>query len=84
MMAPVTVLARQHFQNLENLLSKLPKKIRPKVAILTGSVKGAERRKIVAGLESGEINLLIGTHALYNQGVSWKNLGFVTIDEQHR
>lgn len=84
MMAPVTVLAHQHIRNLDIFISKLPEKLRPRAAILTGSTRASERKKILTGLESGEIDLLIGTHSLYNQDVVWKNLGFVSIDEQHR
>lgn len=79
-MAPTEILAQQHFEGVSTLLKPLP----IKVAILTGSVKGKARKEILAQLESGEINLLIGTHALIEDHVSFKNLGMVVIDEQHR
>jgi ATP-dependent DNA helicase RecG len=79
-MAPTEILAQQHFEGVSSLLKPLP----IKVAILTGSVKGKARKEILAQLESGEIHLLIGTHALIEDHVSFKNLGMVVIDEQHR
>lgn len=79
-MAPTEILAQQHYEGVSSLLKPLP----IKVAILTGSVKGKARKEILAQLESGEIHLLIGTHALIEDHVSFKNLGMVVIDEQHR
>ncbi|GMH42212.1 hypothetical protein BSKO_10131 [Bryopsis sp. KO-2023] len=84
MMAPSTVLAQQHYKTFRRLISKMPKKLQSRVALLTSAVKASERREIIAGLESGSINVLIGTHALYNQEVLFKNLAFVAIDEQHK
>jgi ATP-dependent DNA helicase RecG len=55
-----------------------------KSALLTGSVKAGERREVLAGLESGAIDIVIGTHALIQTGVNFANLGFVAVDEQHR
>lgn len=84
MAAPVTVLAQQHYTTLLKFIAELPKKKQPRVALLTGSTRSADRREILEGLESGSIDILIGTHALFNQKVEYKNLAFVTIDEQHR
>lgn len=82
--APVTVLAHQHFKTLSKFIAELPKGKQPKVALLTGSTRASDRRKILAQLESGSIDILIGTHALFNQKLEYKNLALVVIDEQHR
>ena len=79
-MAPTEILATQHYNQLSQECEKLSLKCR----LLTGSTKKKERTEIAEGLESGEINLLIGTHALIEDGVKFKNLGYVVIDEQHR
>ena len=55
-----------------------------RVELLTGSVKTAQRKPILAGLEAGEVHILIGTHALIEPGVQFKRLGLAIIDEQHR
>ena len=83
-MAPTEILAGQHDRNLTALFAPLPEGERPRVALLTGSTKAAERREIAAALESGEIDLLVGTHALIQDYVTFANLGLVVIDEQHR
>ena len=80
MMAPTEILARQHYASITELI----KDDLVKVAILTGSSKKKERTEIHQKLESGEIDILIGTHALIEDKVQFKNLGFVVIDEQHR
>lgn len=80
LMAPTEILASQHYQNFLRMLDGLG----IQVALLTGSVKGAQRKKIKEGLLSGEINLLIGTHALIEDEVKFNSLGYVVIDEQHR
>ena len=80
LMAPTEILAQQHFKTISRFLASLPVKI----DLLTGSTKTAHRKEIYAGLESGELNILIGTHALIEERVQFKNLGFVVIDEQHR
>ena len=56
----------------------------PKITLLTGSVTGKARKEALAGMESGEIDVIVGTHALIQEKVSFGNLGFVTVDEQHR
>ena len=80
MMAPTELLAEQHARTLEALLD--PAGVR--VALLTGSVKGAARKALLAALRAGEIDLLVGTHALFSQGVEYHDLGLVIADEQHR
>lgn len=79
-MAPTEILAAQHFRSLSSLLSETG----IRVALLTGSSKALEKRNIYSSLESGEIDLVIGTHALISEGVSFRNLGLVITDEQHR
>ncbi len=80
MMAPTEILATQHYEGISNLIQKLPLKLR----ILTGSTKAAERREILAGLLDGSIQILVGTHAIIEDIVQFKNLGLVIVDEQHR
>ena len=80
LMAPTELLAEQHARTMEALLS--PAGVR--VGLLTGSVKGKEKRELLAGLASGEIDLVVGTHALFSQGVEYRSLGLVIADEQHR
>lgn len=80
MMAPTEILARQHYESLTELLGdKLVK-----VAILTGSTPKKQRTKLHQELENGEIQILVGTHALIEDKVQFQNLGLVVIDEQHR
>ena len=80
LMAPTEILASQHFETFSQLLSDMD----VKVALLTGSTKAKDREGIHAGLLSGDIDILIGTHALIEDVVQFRNLGFVVIDEQHR
>lgn len=80
MMAPTEILAQQHFKSLK----KYADAMNLSIELLTGSSKKSERKKIHDGLLSGEINILIGTHALIENIVSFKNLGLAIIDEQHR
>ncbi|MCX6190867.1 MAG: ATP-dependent DNA helicase RecG [Flavobacteriia bacterium] len=79
-MAPTEILANQHFETIRELL----KGVSIRIALLTGSTKKSERTPLFASLQNGEINLLIGTHALLEDPVQFNNLGFVVIDEQHR
>jgi ATP-dependent DNA helicase RecG len=79
-MAPTEILAQQHFNSISKLLGKM----NMNVQLLTGSTRSAQRKKIFGQLEKGEIPVLIGTHALLEDKVQFKNLGFVVIDEQHR
>ena len=80
MMAPTEILANQHFESI----SPLMREIGINTALLTGSTKVAQRRIIAEQLLSGELHILIGTHALIEEKVQFKNLGLVVIDEQHR
>lgn len=80
LMVPTEILARQHCRTLTDLLA--PAGIR--VALLTGSLPAAQKRKIREGLASGEIGLAVGTHALLSKGVAFQHLGLVITDEQHR
>ena len=79
-MAPTEVLAQQHFKNIQKLLA--PTGIRS--ALLTGSSKTAQRREVHQGIEDGSICILVGTHALLEDNVVFRNLGLAIIDEQHR
>ena len=80
LMAPTEILATQHYNSLVELLNGLDVTVK----LLTGSVKTKDRRIIHEQLESGELNILIGTHALIEDKVQFKNLGIAIIDEQHR
>lgn len=80
LMAPTEILASQHLETFTEMLSGMDLR----VELLTGSTKKKERERIHAGLQSGEIDILIGTHALIEDRVQFHNLGFVVIDEQHR
>ena len=80
MMAPTEILARQHYATI----SRQTEGMNLRVAILTGSSKAAERRHALEGIASGEVDILIGTHALIEDKVQFSNLGYVVIDEQHR
>ncbi len=79
-MAPTEILAQQHAKTLDSILS--PFGVR--VGLLTGGVKGAARKQLYSAIESGEVDIVVGTHALIQAGVIFKALGFVVIDEQHR
>ncbi len=80
LMAPTEILANQHYNGIKELLSG----VGIEIALLTGSVKKSARRVIHENLESGELHILIGTHALLEDKVQFKNLGLAIIDEQHR
>ncbi|WP_417589006.1 ATP-dependent DNA helicase RecG [Owenweeksia hongkongensis] len=80
LMAPTEILATQHYNGLKELVENLPVEI----ALLTGSTKAAARRELHAKLEDGSLHILIGTHALIEDKVKYKNLGMAVIDEQHR
>ena len=79
-MAPTEVLAQQHFKNIQKLLA--PTGVQ--AALLTGSTKTSERREVHQGLEDGSVGVIVGTHALIEDNVIFKNLGLAIIDEQHR
>jgi ATP-dependent DNA helicase RecG len=80
MMAPTEILAQQHFNSISNLLKDMP----IGVHLLTGSTKQAERKYILQCLADGSLSMIIGTHALIEEMVQFKNLGLAVIDEQHR
>jgi len=83
MMAPTEILAEQHYRTLSALFARFPG--RPiQVRLLTGSVTGAEREAIYAGLADGSVDVAVGTHALIQESVNFQNLALVVIDEQHR
>lgn len=79
-MAPTEILAEQHAQSFSSMLEKLPLRC----ALLTGSVKGKKRQEILEAVASGDIHILIGTHAVLEETVEFQNLGLIIIDEQHR
>lgn len=79
-MAPTEILAEQHLETFRNFLGDMPLR----VELLTGMVKGKRRQAVLDGLASGEVNILVGTHAVIEDNVVFRNLGLVVIDEQHR
>ena len=78
LMVPTEILAEQHLQSLTSLFPNL------RILLLTGSLKAAERRERLASIEAGQVDLIVGTHALIQEGVHFHDLGLVIIDEQHR
>ena len=82
LMVPTEVLAKQHYENLLEMKEIYGLNVNP--VLLTGSVTAANKRKIYAQIESGEIDIVIGTHALIQEKVTYKNLALVITDEQHR
>lgn len=79
-MAPTEILAEQHLKTFQNFLRDMPLRIE----LLTGNVKGRRRQDILQGLSDGTVNILIGTHAVIEDGVRFHHLGLAIIDEQHR
>jgi ATP-dependent DNA helicase RecG len=80
LVAPTEILSNQHFTNFTEMLKDLPVSVK----LLTGTIKSGARRKILDELISGSVNILIGTHAILEDPVIFKNLGLAIIDEQHR
>ncbi len=80
MMAPTEILANQHYANMLKLFNNT----KIKIGLLTGSLKKSEKDKVCKQLINGEIDIVVGTHALISEGVEFKNLGLVITDEQHR
>jgi len=80
MLAPTEILARQHYETLRNMAAPTG----AQVALLTGRDKGKARESILMGLMDGSIQMVVGTHAIFQDTVNYKNLGMVVIDEQHR
>lgn len=83
LMAPTEILAEQHFATLNQLFAQIPGR-RPQVCLLTGSVTGTQRDAVYAGLADGSVEIVVGTHALIQGGVAFRDLALVVIDEQHR
>ncbi|MGN6622124.1 MAG: ATP-dependent DNA helicase RecG [Sphingomonas sp.] len=79
-LAPTEILARQHGETLQRLLAGVPVTI----AVLTGRDKGRVRESVLMGLADGSIHILVGTHAIFQESVGYKDLGLVVVDEQHR
>jgi ATP-dependent DNA helicase RecG len=80
MMAPTEILAEQHFRNIRRWAEALGLK----TVLLSGSTRSAEKKDLVRQIEAGEIHIVVGTHALIQEGVDFRNLGLVVVDEQHR
>jgi ATP-dependent DNA helicase RecG len=80
LMAPTEILAQQHFNSITALLKDMPVCVK----MLTGSSKGKERKEVLKFCENGDLHILIGTHAVIEEQVVFKNLGFAIIDEQHK
>lgn len=80
LMAPTEILAEQHARNIKRLLARSPYRIE----LLTGSLRATDKRALQSALAAGEIHACIGTHAVIQESVSFKNLGLAVIDEQHR
>ena len=80
LLAPTEILARQHFETLSRQLAGMP----VNVAILTGREKGRVREATLMGLADGSIDILVGTHAIFQQAVTYRRLGLAVVDEQHR
>ena len=82
LLAPTEILAEQHFKTLSRVFEQRPNA--PRIRLLTGSMKNREKEQVHTQLASGEIDIAVGTHALIQEGVEFKNLGLAVIDEQHR
>jgi len=80
LMAPTEILARQHYESAKKLFFKY----NIKVELLVGSLKESEKKVIREKIENGEVDIIIGTHAVFQEKVVYKNLGFIITDEQHR
>lgn len=80
LMAPTEILANQHYHNIKNLI----KNTKINIALLTGSISKKEKQNIIDDLKTGKIDLIVGTHAILEDNVVFKNIGLVVTDEQHR
>lgn len=80
LMAPTEILAQQHFNNISALIKDMPVCVK----LLTGSSKGKQRKEVLQSCEDGTLDILIGTHAVIEDNVNFKNLGLAVIDEQHK
>ena len=84
MLAPTQVLAEQHERGLRSLFDGLPEELRPRLALLTGNTQAKARRGILEAVAAGEVDILVGTHALLEEAVGFVRLGLSVVDEQHR
>ncbi|MBI4772157.1 MAG: ATP-dependent DNA helicase RecG, partial [Chloroflexi bacterium] len=84
LMAPTSILAEQHYRNISALLQPTIQNTQYAIRLLQGSTPAAEKEAIYAGLRSGEVKIVVGTHALIENPVGFANLGLVVVDEQHR
>ena len=89
LMAPTSILAEQHYRGISAAFERmpadlLPREGKPVIALLTGSITSGEREAIYRGMADGSIDIVIGTHAIIQEGVEFANLGVAIIDEQHR
>jgi len=84
LMAPTSILAEQHYRNITRMAEAFPGERKPRVALLTGALSGGEREAVYAGLADGSIDMAIGTHALIQGGVEFRDLALAIVDEQHR
>lgn len=87
LMAPTEILAEQHFKSMERMIEKLDvgdDGERPTLRLLKGSTPAKEKKKIYAEITSGDAHIVVGTHAIIQEGVAFKKLGLVVVDEQHR
>lgn len=80
LMAPTEILAQQHYAGISELLKELP----VTVSLLTGSTKAKERKQVMKACADGSLTILVGTHAIIEDNVQFKNLGFAVVDEQHK
>lgn len=83
-MVPTEILAEQHYHKFCEWINMMEENLKIRAGLLIGKQKTAERREVLAGIKTGTINLIVGTHALIQAGVEYKRLGLVIIDEQHR
>ncbi|MEL7432928.1 MAG: ATP-dependent DNA helicase RecG [Chloroflexota bacterium] len=84
LMAPTSILAEQHYRNVTAAMEKIEGNFRPVVALLTGALTQSERNSVYRGLDDGSIDIVVGTHAIIQEGVRFNDLGVAIIDEQHR
>ncbi|MBZ0298590.1 MAG: ATP-dependent DNA helicase RecG [Anaerolineae bacterium] len=83
-MAPTSILAEQHYRNIGDALAKMPGERQPVVALLTGALSAADREAVRTNVANGSVDVIIGTHALIQEGVEFHDMALAIIDEQHR
>jgi ATP-dependent DNA helicase RecG len=83
-MAPTSILAEQHYRGISRAFENMPGDFRPVIALLTSALSNSERESVYRGIADGSIDLVIGTHALIQSGVEFKDLAVAIVDEQHR